>query len=154
MKSIMHKTLWLSCLTLLVFNCSPSKDLETDKNKTNTATNVSLTETYWRLSELMGKPINRVDGKKEVHMILKLDGNRVQGFLGCNSFNGIYTVEGNRITFSKMASTLKACIDMSDENELIEVLNKVDNFNINGSNLNLNKARMTPLAKFEAVFTK
>jgi heat shock protein HslJ len=150
----MYKTLWISCLTILVFSCSPSKNLKADKNKENATTNVSLTETYWRLSELMGKPINRVDGKKEAHMILKIEGNRVQGFLGCNSFNGIYTVEGNRITFSKMASTMKACIDMSDEKEIIEVLNKVDNYSINGSNLSLNKARMAPLVKFEAVFTK
>lgn len=154
MKSIMYKTIWISCLTLLIFSCSTSKDLETDNKKMNTATNVSLTETYWRLSELMGKPINRVDGKKEVHMILKIDGNRVKGFLGCNSFNGIFTVEGNRIAFSKMATTMKACIDMSDEKNLIDVLNKTDNFNINGSILSINKARMAPLAKFEAVFTK
>jgi heat shock protein HslJ len=150
----MYKTIWIYCLTLLIFSCSTAKDVKADKNKVNTTTNVSLTETYWRLSELMGKPINRVDGKKEVHMILKIDGKRVKGFLGCNSFNGIYTVDGNRITFSKMASTMKACIDMSDEKELIEVLNKVDNFNINSSILSVNKARMAPLAKFEAVFTR
>ncbi|WP_310380108.1 META domain-containing protein [Flavobacterium sp.] len=138
---------------LLVFSCTSSKSNVSSAmaNKPNS----SLTETYWRLSELMGQPIVREDNKKEIFMIIKLKDNRVHGFSGCNTFNGMYSLPGEtRISFTKFASTLMACIDMSKENELLEVFEKVDNYAIQGNTLSLNKARMAPLAKFEAVLMK
>ena len=45
-----------------------------------------------------------------------------------------------------------ACPDMSMENQFIEVLGRADNYSILGDKLSLNKARMAPLARFEAVY--
>jgi heat shock protein HslJ len=39
------------------------------------------------------------------------DGDRVEGFTGCNSFAGTAAERGGRITFSKIISTKKACAD-------------------------------------------
>jgi heat shock protein HslJ len=40
---------------------------------------------------------------------------------------------------------------MNTEKELMEVFEKTDNYAIEGNILSLNKAKMAPLAKFEAV---
>lgn len=137
-------------LSLIALSCSSSKSTaSSDMEKT---TNSSLTETYWRLSELMGKTIAREDNKKEIFMILKLKDNRIHGFSGCNTFNRTYDLPGgNRIVFSKFASTLMACMDMSTENEFMDVFGRADNYAIQGNILSINKAKMAPLAKFEAV---
>jgi len=115
----------------------------------------SLEETYWKLTELMGQPVPRPEpNKKETHIILK-SGNRIQGFAGCNNIMGAYEV-GDKfsISFSGVASTLMACPDMKTEETLKEVLEQADNYTIKGNTLSLNKARMAPLAKFEAVYLK
>lgn len=133
---------------LAISACHPSK-------KTN-LTNPELTETYWKLTELMGKPVAMTPAdKREMHMILKNENSRIQGHAGCNSFTGSYELkEGNRIVFSKMAVTQMACIDMETEDQFLKVLETADNYNINGNILQLNRARMAPLAKFEAVWLR
>ena len=115
----------------------------------------SLVETYWKLTELMGQPVPapRPD-TREVHIILK-NGNRLQGFAGCNNIMGSFEVKNEfSITFSGVASTLMACPDMTTEDNLKKVLEQVDNYTIRGNSLSLNKARMAPLARFEAVYLK
>ena len=81
--------------------------------------------------------------------------NRVHGSGGCNTFNGSYELkEGNRISFSKIASTLMACENMEAEQEFFKVLETADKFNLVGNTLTLNKAKMAPLARFEAVYLR
>jgi len=112
-----------------------------------------LKGTKWKLTELMGKPIALKDKtKKEIYLILNKEDNSVHGFSGCNTFMGNYELmEGNRIKFSAMASTMMACPDLDTESEFNKMLGTVDNFSINGNTLTLNKAKMSPLARFEAV---
>lgn len=115
-----------------------------------------LQETHWKLTELMGKPaaINE-NMKKEIFIVLKMDGNSVHGFSGCNTIMGKFELkEGNRITFSAMASTMMACPDMATESEFNKMLGTVDNYSINNGVLTLNKAKMAPMARFEAVVMK
>ncbi len=120
---------------------------------TGKKSNAELVETYWKLTELMGKPVATPAGAREIHIILKKQDNRIQGFTGCNNLMGSYEIrEGNLISFKGLASTKMACPDMSIENQLNEVLGRVDNYSILGDNLSLNKARMAPLARFEAVY--
>lgn len=115
----------------------------------------NLVEKYWKLTELFGNPVTTPEGGKEAHMILKIDGNRVNGNSGCNSFNGTYQLKpGNRISFSQMASTMMMCLNMDTEKKMNEVLGMADNYVVNGDTLVLNKARMAPLARFEAVYMK
>jgi heat shock protein HslJ len=116
----------------------------------------TITEKYWKLVELNGqKVVRKEDQTREPHFILKDSGNQVNGNGGCNSFHGTYELlPGNRIRFSKMASTMMACDDMAVEDQFLKVLETADNYNILGDTLQLNKARMAPLARFEAVYFK
>ncbi len=115
-----------------------------------------LTEKYWKLTELNGRPVTIEGHSREPHMILKDEGARVHGNGGCNTFNGIYELkDGNRIRFSKMTSTMMACLDGGDvETRFHQVLEQADNYSLNGDTLTLNKARMSPLARFEAVYLR
>ncbi|GHT38731.1 hypothetical protein FACS189437_00240 [Bacteroidia bacterium] len=114
---------------------------------------VGLTNRYWKLVELMGEPVVYPEGAaNEAYISFKEDGS-VHGNLGCNTFNGIYTLQdGSRIRFSQMVNTLKMCVDMDVETKLSEVLKRADNYNLNGNRLILNRARMAPLAVFEVVY--
>jgi len=124
------------------------------KMDTEIKSNAELVETYWKLTELMGKPVARpAPGVREMHIILKEQDNRIQAFAGCNNIMGSYELkDGNFISFQGIASTKMACPDMSIENQLLEVLGRTDNYSILGDKLSLNKARMAPLARFEAVY--
>ena len=115
-----------------------------------------ITEKYWKVTELYGKPVPRDETyRKEPHLILKSEANRLAGHGGCNAFTGSYEVKtGNRIAFSKIVSTRMACPNMEIESQLFKVLDSVDNYVLNGDTLTLNKARMAPLARFEAVYLK
>lgn len=129
--------------------------MEADVELRYTLVKVSdVVEKYWKLVELNGKPIDATaEQTREPHLILKLENNRVVGNAGCNSFNGSYIIQpGNRITFSKMASTMMACMDMETEMQFLQVLEMADNYTTDGETLSLNRARMAPLARFVAVY--
>lgn len=119
-------------------------------------TDTIITEKYWKLIELYGKPV-QVDSvmKREPHFILHLTGNRVTGNGGCNQFFGEYELrEGNLIRFSRLASTLMACPNLDEERSYMNALETADNYTLNSDTLLLNKARMTPLARFVAVYLR
>lgn len=135
-------------LSLALLSCKTSAPV-------SNVPDASLTETYWKLTELLGEPVpSPALNKKEVHIILK-NGNRLQGFAGCNNIMGVYEIKNElSIFFSGVATTLMACPDMKTEDSLKKVLEQVDNFSIKGNTMSFNKARMAPLARFEAVYLK
>ena len=153
-------------LVLLVgfFSCSTQQEIQSgDMSKVsksdNSTTDNSVTEKYWKLVQLYGKKVVLSEQrKKEAHFILKVKDNRVIGNGGCNSFTGAYELLGvNRIKFSMLASTKMACLNASDmeiESEFMKVLGMADSYNVNVDTLQLYRARMAPLAKFEAVYFK
>jgi heat shock protein HslJ len=117
------------------------------KNNT-TAVATELTDKYWKLTEVLGRPVTQ----SEAYILLKTDGT-ISGSLGCNAFNGNYTnTQPSRIRFFNVVNTLKMCIDMRIEDDLKQVLEQADSYHLNGNQLILNRARMSPLARFE-VFT-
>jgi heat shock protein HslJ len=119
-------------------------------------TDKELINKYWKLVEIMGKPVvfeNK--SNKEPHITFKEEGNTVSGFFGCNGFSGTFQLkQGNRISFSGVISTLKMCIgeSMEVEKQFNQVLQTADSYYITDNVLTLNRARMAPLAKFEAVY--
>ena len=118
----------------------------------------SITEKYWKLIEINGKPVVADESmRREAFIILKNEDRRVNGNGGCNTLNGAYEIsEGNRIKFSQMASTMMACLNMEIEDGLKRALEMADNYTVSadGKYLSLNKARMAPLARFEVVYLK
>jgi heat shock protein HslJ len=124
-----------------------------------TAQSDGITEKYWKLIEINGKPV--APSKtfvREPSIILKNEGNRVNGHGGCNTLTGSYEIDrtAQRIKFSQMATTMMACINMEVEEELKKALEMTDNYSLSadGKYLSLNRARMAPLARFEVVYLK
>lgn len=113
-----------------------------------------IKEKYWKLMELRGKKIPAPEnGRREPHFILKANENRVVGNGGCNSIMGSYNLEdGNKIKFSKMASNMMACMEITYENEFLKVFEEVDSYSIKGDTLLLKSADMASLAKFTSVY--
>ncbi|MDP2158902.1 MAG: copper resistance protein NlpE N-terminal domain-containing protein [Flavobacterium sp.] len=113
----------------------------------------AITGTKWQLVELNGKPVeNKNKSAKEMFLQLNAE-NRYAAFAGCNNMMGGYELKEDalRIKFTKGASTMMACPDMTIEQEFAEMIEKVDNYSLNGENMSLNKARMAPLARFKAI---
>lgn len=121
---------------------------------TTTMKNDPIIGIKWKLTELNGKPVaDKINGKVPFLQLLETDG-RYTASGGCNGIGGEYTLSKNgRIKFSQGMSTMMACEDMDVEDQLKKVLAAADNYTINGNTLSLNKARMAPLARFEAVET-
>jgi heat shock protein HslJ len=123
-----------------------------------TGVNTDIVEKYWKLCEIFGTNIK--DGTqpaKEPYITLKADGNRLVGCGGCNNYTGTYELKpGNRIKFSGVAVTSKMCInmDMDIETKLSQALEMADSYFLKEDTLILNRARMAPLARFEAVYLK
>jgi len=118
-----------------------------------------ITEKYWKLIEINGKPVVWDESAtREAFIILKDEDHRVNGHGGCNTLFGTYEIDrtANRIKFSQMASTMMACLNMEIENELKRALEMVDNYSLSadGKYLSLNRARMAPLARFEVVYLR
>ncbi|TYC14211.1 META domain-containing protein [Bizionia gelidisalsuginis] len=113
-----------------------------------------ITQKHWKLKTLQGKEVTRVENQdKDIYFMLQSTENRVEGFAGCNSITGSYTLEqGNRITFTNVATTMMACPDVKvNEAEFLKIFEIADNYTINGDELSLNVGRRAPLAVFEAV---
>ena len=116
-----------------------------------------ITEKYWKLVEINGKPVEYNETmSRDVFIILKNEDSRLTGNGGCNALTGTYIIDRvtNRIRFSQIASTMMACINMEIENELKKALEMADNYSLSedGKYLSLNRARMAPLARFEVIY--
>jgi heat shock protein HslJ/uncharacterized lipoprotein NlpE involved in copper resistance len=133
----------------------PSAPSQTISNQYKSSKEVVYTikDTKWKLVELNGKAIeNKNKSSKMPFLQLNAD-DRYAAYAGCNNMTGGYELRENalRIKFTKGISTLMACDDMETEQEFAKMLETVDNYSINGNQMTLNKARMAPLARFEAM---
>lgn len=78
----------------------------------------------WELSTIDGKKI-----KQDSPVYLNFSADKsVNGYLGCNSVNGSYDIKGTSIKFTQLASTRKACMDMSVEQSVMAILNTADEY--------------------------
>jgi len=133
----------LLLIGMITLSCKSTKPV--------TAGPAGLTGTYWKLTELNGRPVAAAAGQKDYYLQLDKESGRVSAFAGCNQMMGSFTSpDAFRVSFSKLASTRMACPDMALETEFAQVLESVDNYAIANNTLSLNKARMAPLARFVA----
>jgi len=111
-----------------------------------------LQNTYWKLIELDGKPVQAPEGMRETHLILTGDGSQARGHAGCNNFFGSFIVKDDTLTFSALGSTMKACPEgMDTEQAFLEALGQTARYTIIGQFLTL-YGEDAPLARFEAVY--
>ena len=61
--------------------------------------------------ELNGKPTEVYDNQPEPYLLFNPEGaqGRISGSDGCNSLIGSYTLQGDRIGFSQLGSTMMLC---------------------------------------------
>lgn len=152
----------LTFAAITMAGCGDNQPKDKSKNETETLAKMEnaldatpITEKYWKLVTMEGQKVTMAKNQeREIYFMLKNDQNQVRGFAGCNTFNGTYTLEkGQRIRFSPLAATLKACPDVDvSESEFFKVFELADNYSINGDTLSLNIGRRTPLAVFNAVY--
>jgi heat shock protein HslJ len=104
-----------------------------------------LTGKRWKLIELDEKPVHNT----EAFIAFQPD-STVNGNLGCNSFTGHYTLDGEHIQFGRVAATRKMCLDMQVETGLTQVLNTASSYTVNENHLILHSKEKAAMAKFEA----
>lgn len=118
--------------------------------KQTTVAEHKLTGVRWKLTELMGQEVATTEPDLTPYLQFGEDG-RVSGFAGCNQFTGAYEIEGLRLTFKPMATTEKACLNASIEQQFLTTIQGIDNYSLNDADLALYKARTAALLRFTAV---
>jgi heat shock protein HslJ len=118
---------------------------------TSAAATKPLERTYWRATELAGKPVPAQDAKREAHLVFQPEG-RLAGSDGCNRFTGGYELKEGAITFGQMAGTLMACINAAADVERAfrESLKRAMRLTIAGDRLDLFDAAGNRVAAFTA----
>lgn len=94
-----------------------------------------LAGSSWQLSALGEK--NPVAGAT---VTLEFIDGQAGGTAGCNSYGGAYEVDGDKIAFREVVSTLMACADaavMDQEAEFLGSLNEVERFELAEGRLQL-----------------
>jgi len=112
----------------------------------------ALLGTYWKLTEVNGRPVVTPEGQREAHMVLEAAQSRVRGHAGCNNFFGGYVVDGQGLSFGALGSTMMACpAGMDTESAFLGALEAADRFEISGQTMTL-LGKDAVLARFEAVY--
>lgn len=94
-----------------------------------------LNGTSWQLAEIAGKP-----ALSAPKVTLEFKDGQAGGNAGCNSYGGDYQVNGNKIGFSQMISTMMACADqsvMDQESAYLQILGGAQSFEIVDGRLQL-----------------
>lgn len=94
-----------------------------------------ITEKYWKLQEVFGTPVTWKEGfVREPYMILKRDGNKIDGNGSCNGFSGSYKLkEDNIINISQLASTRKMCPNMEVESNMLKAMEEAARYEAMGA---------------------
>lgn len=132
---------------VLLFQCKSAKV------NPDTSPNATLLNTYWRLTEVNGEPLQTAAGVRDVHMVLTRDDqeNRLKGFAGCNNFGGSFRQDDNKLTFSAFSTKMMCAPEqMKVEDFLMNALTATDSYEIRGETLSLLQGE-TELASFKAV---
>lgn len=111
--------------------------------------NVNVEDKRWLLVELNGKAVK---GTPETHYIIfHSNDGRLEAKVDCNVLLNNYKIKNElQLKIEPGITTLMAC-EGNLEQEFSDVLKTADNISSDGKTLSLNKARMSPLARFELV---
>ena len=154
----------LICTAFLVVGCTsePSKSAPHSLVEASAAAeapssagvDTSLTNTYWKLIELNGEPVEMMRSqRKEAYLQLREENQEVRGFAGCNNFSGTFETTGSQISLSALMTTRKACVDiMSTEVQFLAVLEQATSFMISGESLTLSNTAGDSTTQFIAVY--
>ena len=113
-----------------------------------------LRGTLWRLQALQesGGPSLSKPPARAAELQLAADSDRVSGTGGCNRLMGGFQLNGERLRFSRLASTQMACPPavMAYERRVVEALDRVRRYSIDKRTLLLQDERGRTLLLFQA----
>ncbi|CAH0990073.1 hypothetical protein SIN8267_00156 [Sinobacterium norvegicum] len=116
-----------------------------------TAPNASLTNTYWKLMTLDGKPAPVGADDREVYFQMMEQDNAVRGFGGCNRYMGTFSFDENGLNLSPLASTMMACPEGMDlEQQYHQALAKMKTVSVDGETLTMQDSAGVVVATFES----
>lgn len=146
-----RRALCVGAALLLLAGCAGAQ-----KTPGSTAT---LVNTYWKLLRLGEAKVTVAENEREPHMILRIPegGERhLGGHGGCNAMSGGYAVDGSKISFTQLASTMRACAEdaMNTERAFHQALQAARSWAIRGEQLTLLDADGKPIALFESVYLR
>lgn len=98
----------------------------------------SIVDSKWVLQTLKGKAVTVPAGATAPWMKLTKDGEKMEGFGGCNTMFGGFTLDGDRVKFPNLGSTKKFCeAEQPTENSFMTALRSADHFKLEGRTLKL-----------------
>ncbi len=119
------------CLSL---SCRKSKRVSAPKLPQPAPTAVSrLTAVEWLLEDLAGRPV-----RDRVQSTLAFPvAGRATGSTGCNRFNGSVNINGSTIKFGALATTRRACVPASGDQErrYMKALSSAERFTVDDRTL-------------------
>lgn len=120
-----------------------------------TGSSSPLRNTYWKLVSLGADPVLPVERQREAHLVLAATETRVSGSGGCNRITGSFELDGDRLSFGRMAGTMMACPSGMDvEQRFLKTLGQVARWRVDGKRLHLLDEAGAELAGFEAVLLR
>ena len=119
-------------VTSVVVHAQPSRNLSTDQRV--------LTGTDWRLISF-GPADAEVEVIPGTTVTLKFgDDGRASGSTGCNSYSGTYQVRGDTVSFGRLVSTRRACLDQNaseQEQRFLSALEMASKFRLSSDRLTI-----------------
>lgn len=113
----------------------------------------ALLDTYWKLTKLNDADVivSDKDKQREPHIIFNAE-NRIAGSDGCNRMMGTYTLDGEKLTFSQIATTMMACLEGGEQADTFKkALEKVTTYTFHTDQLELRDSAGLTLVQFQAV---
>lgn len=108
------------------------------KDKPDDSGNSGLEDKKWILTSIAGKPLPKIEAVP--FLVFDKQKQSAGGNSGCNSFGGSYKTEADKISFTEIISTQRACIEderMNIERDFLGGLQKANHFEIKNGKLNL-----------------
>ncbi len=103
------------------------------------AQQMGLLGVRWRIQELLGTPLGpAAGGARAPHLQLDAQHLRLSGSGGCNRLMGSFSLDGQRILFKRVVTTMMSCPQgMDQERRLIETLGEVQRWHLEDRTLML-----------------
>ena len=103
----------------------------------------TLEGTTWKLAKMESIPATAINQETDFFTM-------VAGRTNCNRFFGRYELKGKKLEFENMGMTRMACPDMQYEDAFVKMLDEVDSYAIEGSELKFYDDKKV-VAEFRAV---
>ncbi len=150
---ILVKSIFIIALSVIVYGCC-HKTVAANQHKTinqNARKNSILFDQSWKLIEINSITVQNDAEARTPYMILKQSSQEVSGNGGCNSFSGIYSVEGTSLRFGNFIVTKMACDKLDLEYQFFSVLKQCEKYQIVQDTLILSDRLDHKIAHFKVI---